>query len=162
MNVSEMAAHVWQIADENLVTVGSHSSGGAAYRKSRVITIRPVKSIVTYAIALHELGHVLGRQSGIRLEREGDAWQWAIDNALPDALTARFYAEANRCLSGYVEWVRRRGGWMPGAKVLTGRGIVDGNDPSVAGIYRGLPKAPPEGHRFWTLLEHVRSEGSVP
>ena len=44
----------------------------------------PIRSAITYATALHELGHILGRYQNSRrqLVRERWAWQWARDNAL--------------------------------------------------------------------------------
>lgn len=42
-----------------------------------------MKSRVSYAIALHEIGHILGPwQNGTTLEREAGAWKWARENAL--------------------------------------------------------------------------------
>jgi len=48
------------------------------------IAIAPVRSEITYAIALHEIGHIRGRyQRGRRsVTREWWAWQWARENAL--------------------------------------------------------------------------------
>jgi len=44
----------------------------------------PVRSEVSYAVALHEIGHIKGRyqKSVDMLVREQAAWQWARDNAL--------------------------------------------------------------------------------
>jgi len=44
----------------------------------------PVRSDVSYAVALHEIGHIKGRyqKSVDMLVREQAAWQWARDNAL--------------------------------------------------------------------------------
>ena len=41
-----------------------------ASRSARRVAIRPVRSSVTYAIALHEIGHILATQGYGRLERE--------------------------------------------------------------------------------------------
>lgn len=48
------------------------------------ITISPIKSEVSYATALHELGHLLGRfqKSASVMVREQWAWRWAERNAL--------------------------------------------------------------------------------
>jgi hypothetical protein len=44
----------------------------------------PIRSATTYATALHEIGHILGRYQTSRnsITRERWAWQWARDNAL--------------------------------------------------------------------------------
>ena len=48
------------------------------------IIIPPVRSEITYVMALHEIGHILGRyQNSPRVAvRERWAWQWAHDNVL--------------------------------------------------------------------------------
>ena len=46
--------------------------------------LAPVRSEVSYAAALHEIGHIKGRnqKSCNEIVRERAAWQWARDNAL--------------------------------------------------------------------------------
>lgn len=95
------AAHIARICKIEDITIESHSRGGRAYRRKRLIKIRPVKSDITYAVALHEIGHILGpRQSGTRLDKEVGAWEWAIEHAnhwtLPMAGTMK------RCLQSYL------------------------------------------------------------
>ncbi|AJF08250.1 hypothetical protein GSUB_17345 (plasmid) [Geoalkalibacter subterraneus] len=81
-NVQEMQKHIESLCDKHRIEVCSHSSGGRAWRKKRRIAIRPVKSSITYAIALHEIGHILGdHQGGTRLDKEYGAWCWAKKNA---------------------------------------------------------------------------------
>jgi hypothetical protein len=48
------------------------------------IEIAPVRSYISYIVALHEIGHIKGRyQKSRRSEiREKWAWQWARENAL--------------------------------------------------------------------------------
>jgi hypothetical protein len=48
------------------------------------ICIAPIKSSISYATALHELGHILGRYQRSRdsILRERWAWNWAKRNAL--------------------------------------------------------------------------------
>jgi hypothetical protein len=47
------------------------------------IRLAPVRSVISYATALHEIGHVRGRyqRSGNVMVREQWAWQWARVNA---------------------------------------------------------------------------------
>ena len=48
------------------------------------IVVAPIKSIVTYAVALHEIGHTIGRYQESRrcMVRERWAWDWAKHNAI--------------------------------------------------------------------------------
>ena len=95
------AEHIARICKIEDIEVGSHSSGGRAYRRQRRIKIRPVKTAVTYAIALHEIGHILGpRQSSTRLDKEVGAWEWAQANALD--WTDAMGATRAKCLQSYL------------------------------------------------------------
>ena len=67
----DYAAHIARICKIEDIEVRSHSSGGRAWRKKRLIAIRPVKSAVTYAIALHEIGHILGPRQNGNAARQG-------------------------------------------------------------------------------------------
>ena len=48
------------------------------------VQIAPIRSAITYATALHEIGHILGRyqDSHRSMTRERWAWQWARENAI--------------------------------------------------------------------------------
>ncbi len=97
------ASHIARICKIEDITVESHSSGGRAYRRSRLIKIRPVKTAITYAVALHEIGHILGpRQTGknTRLDREVGAWEWAQANALE--WTEAMNQKRAACLKSYL------------------------------------------------------------
>ena len=98
--------HISELAAEHDIEVEGHSSGGRAYRRRRRVKIRPVKSPVTYAIALHELGHILGRNSGRRIDKEVQAWEWAKANAL--VWTKRMNDTKRDCLISYVRWAERK------------------------------------------------------
>ena len=131
MTAREMAAHVEKLAADNGITVGSHSSCGRAWKRKRLVNIRPVKSPVTYAVALHEIGHVLGKdQSKNRLYAEAGAWAWAVENALTwtDSMTSTM----KRLLGSYLVWARRK----------HDRGVCN------------APTIPEEDHYFWSLLAH--------
>lgn len=123
---ADAARHVAKIAKQNGIKIGSHSSGGEAWRSERVMHIRPVRSAITYAIALHEIGHILGRNAKSVLEREGNAWAWAIENALH--WDTHMTDTMKGCLFTYYRWLRRRKA-------------------------KGLRVAEPEKtHSFWKLL----------
>ena len=104
--VQKYKDHIETLCREQGVSRGNHSRGGRAWRRKRHIDIREVKSAITYAVALHELGHILGpRQSGVRIEKELGAWEWAVDNALE--WTPVMARKAVRSLESYLAWARR-------------------------------------------------------
>ncbi len=107
MTTTEMQAHIEQIAAENdIAIVYKEGCMARGWRKPRRIRIRPVRTANTYAVALHEIGHVLGRrQSQTRLYAEIGAWEWAKDNA-------RFWSNVmtnkmRRSLDSYIRWSKR-------------------------------------------------------
>lgn len=124
-DVETMRDHVDMLCARNQVRIGSHSRGGNASRRGRFINIRPIKSAITYAVALHELGHVLGPwQSQPRLYKEAGAWKWAFENAL--VWTPSMQKTMIRSLTSYLKWQRRR---------------------------RKFVRLPERDHAFWLLLE---------
>ncbi len=103
MELADHIAHICKVED---IEIGSHSHGGRAYRRKRLVKIRPVKSEITYAVALHEIGHILGkRQSGTRLDREVGAWEWAIEHAI--RWTLPMSRKMKGCLQSYMAKVAR-------------------------------------------------------
>lgn len=91
----DYAAHVARICKIEDIEVVSHSSG-------------PVKTAITYAVAMHEIGHILGpHQTGknTRLDKEVGAWEWAQQHAIEwtDAMTAT----RARLLKTYLDWAAR-------------------------------------------------------
>jgi len=83
-----------------------------SWRKTRRVRIKPVRGASTYAIALHEIGHVVGPQGGRRLEKEAQAWRWAEENAVE--WTDGMARLAARCIETYLRWCqRKRGAWVP-------------------------------------------------
>lgn len=106
VTAKQMAIHVAVICAENNIEVVKHSRSGAAWRKSRRIAIRPVKTAISYAVALHEIGHILGpQQSGTRLMKECGAWLWAHDNAM--TWTDAMEKAMQKRLRSYVAWAQR-------------------------------------------------------
>ena len=77
MNVEQMRSHVASLCEANEIII-SAAPGGRAYSSYwlREVFIPPVRSTRTYATALHEIGHVLGRHqlSEVVLVRERWAW----------------------------------------------------------------------------------------
>jgi hypothetical protein len=108
------ARHIAALCLENGIEVSAHSRGGRAFRRKRLIKIRPVATAITYAVALHEIGHILGpRQSGLRLDKEAGAWEWAIANAIDWTPVMQRKMEA--CLCSYIRASKRGGKLKPAA-----------------------------------------------
>lgn len=82
MKTTGMQDHIERIANDNGIKVIFSKGRACACREEKYIKIPSVKSPTTYALALHELGHCLGkRQSDTRLLSEIGAWEWAVENA---------------------------------------------------------------------------------
>ena len=105
--------HINSLLAEHSVSVDWRDRTNArSWRKSRRVRLERVRGASTYAIALHEIGHVVGPQSGRRLDKEAQAWRWAEQNALE--WTDGMARLAARCVETYLRWCeRRRGVWVP-------------------------------------------------
>jgi hypothetical protein len=130
--VEQMEGHVEQLcADHDIELVGSSARGRAIrWRGGRLaISIPPIKGQVSYFIALHEIGHLVGPgRSAPRLESEANAWVWALRHTAfePTRATRRSIV---RRLEGYLAWAQNR-------------------------QYRKVPpRIPGPDHVFWALLE---------
>jgi hypothetical protein len=66
------------------------------------VHISPIRSAISYATALHEIGHIRGRfqRSKSLMVRERWAWRWAEENAL--AWTPKMARDRRECLSWYT------------------------------------------------------------
>ena len=75
-----MEAHVEELCREHGIQLARASSRGRAIRwqgGKLEISIPPIRGQVSYFIALHEIGHLVGRgRSAPRLESEANAWLW--------------------------------------------------------------------------------------
>jgi hypothetical protein len=111
--VSDLERHLVQLCKQNRVRIEWKARTRArAWRRSRKIRIQPICSRITYAVALHELGHVLGPQSGPRLNKETQAWQWAKNAAL--TWERPMESKMQRSLQSYLKWCqRRKNAWVP-------------------------------------------------
>jgi hypothetical protein len=130
--VDLMAAHVEDLCREHGIQLAGASSRGRAIRwqgGKLEISIPPIRGQVSYFIALHEIGHLVGRgRSAPRLESEANAWLWALDHSVVEPTPATLRSISRR-LRGYLEWARNR-------------------------QYRRIPpRIPPREHPFWSLLE---------
>lgn len=98
--------HIEALAEEHgILIVWQENTRARAWRKPRRVRLSPVKTGATYAYALHEIGHIVGRQGPNRIEKELRAWEWARANAIE--WTPTMQKTAARCLSSYIRWAER-------------------------------------------------------
>jgi hypothetical protein len=126
-----MEAHIADLCREHGIALAGSSARGRAIRwrgGKREISVPPIRGQVSYFIALHEIGHLVGPgRSAPRLEAEANAWLWALDHSAVDP-TAATRRSISRRLRGYLEWARNRQ------------------------HRRVPPRIPPREHPFWRLL----------
>jgi len=131
--IAQMAAHVEKLVKEHKLKTKGSNRGGRAWHKSKTISIPPVKSLVTYLLALHEIAHVVypKAHNGTRLEKEYRAWQWTLAHSLVRKLTPQACRGIHDRLNSYVEWAKNR-------------------------QHRKVPpKLPAEDHSIWKLLAQL-------
>ena len=126
-----MEGHVEDLCRQYGILLAGASARGRAIRwrgGKLEISVPPIKGQVSYFIALHEIGHLVGRgRSAPRLEAEANAWIFALENSVVEPTPATLRSISRR-LSGYLEWDRYR-------------------------QYRRVPpRIPPNEHVFWRLL----------
>ena len=114
ISVEDMRRHVAQVTSRLPPDADVRISRVRQLHQAKVLTddygdvlemwLPPVRSEVSYAAALHEIGHIKGRdqKSLDVLVREQAAWQWARDNAL--VWTAAMERHAAKALA----WVEAR------------------------------------------------------
>jgi hypothetical protein len=130
--VALMESHIEELCERHEIELSGCSSRGRAirWRGGRLeISIPPIRGQVSYFIALHEIGHLVGPgRSAPRLEAEANAWLWALENAAVEPTEATRRSIVRR-LEGYLAWARNR-------------------------QYRKVPPRIPErDHAFWALLD---------
>jgi hypothetical protein len=107
IRIADMVDHVKSLCRSHEIAIRwcQRSMQSHALRECDEITIAPIKAVATYAIALHEIGHILGRhqQSNYTMVRERWAWQWAKRNAL--IWTPRMA----RCAADALQWYADHG-----------------------------------------------------
>ena len=128
--VELMEAHIADLCREHEIALAGSSARGRAIRwrgGRREISVPPIRGQVSYFIALHEIGHLIGRgRSAPRLESEANAW-------LGRSTTA---------------WSSRRP--PPAGRSLAGCAVT-WSGPATAST-AGAPRIPPREHPFWRLL----------
>ena len=126
-----LEAHVEEICEHHGIELAGASRRGRATRwrgGRRQIAIPEVRGQVSYFIALHEIGHLVGPgRSAPRLEAEANAWLWALANS-------RGRADRRRPAARSPARLQR----LPGV----------GPEPPVP---PGSARIPPRDHLFWRL-----------
>jgi hypothetical protein len=129
--VELMEAHVEDLCRRHgIELIGSSARGRAIrWRGGRLeISIPPIRGQVSYFIALHEVGHLVGKgRSAPRLESEANAWLFALQHSAVEPTPATLRSISRR-LRGYLEWAHNRQ------------------------HRRVPPRIPPRDHAFWRLL----------
>lgn len=119
-DLKAMRAQVKTLAAENDITIDwspvRRGAAGTADDRTRRIVIRYIVSVESYAVGMHELGHILcgyhppregerGFSCAKRLESEALAWDWALQH-MP-ANIAHGQAVTNyvmRAMARYLYW----------------------------------------------------------
>jgi hypothetical protein len=129
--VVALEAHVEELCEQHGIELAGSSRRGRAirWRGGRLeIAIPEIRGQVSYFIALHEIGHLVGPgRSAPRLEAEANAWLWALERAAVEPTVATRRSIVRR-LQGYLDWARNRQ------------------------HRRVPPRIPPRDHPFWELL----------
>jgi predicted ArsR family transcriptional regulator len=131
--------HIDELCSEHCIERETGGRSGRAFQRGRGrtrtlhIRIAPVKGQVTYFVALHEIGHLVGKgRSATRLEKEAAAWRWAIEHSLVTPTDAARRGMGRR-LRSYVQWAELRQ------------------------HRRRPPVIPPPSSSFWDLLAALES-----
>jgi len=118
MSVAALDRHIHALCSRHGIVRVDGGRGRAARVRVRhrdgtterrlLIRIPPVRGQVSYFVALHEIGHLVGDgRSGRRLEQEAAAWRYALRESVvePTDATRR---RLGRRLRSYVTWARAR------------------------------------------------------
>lgn len=114
MKVEIYQRHIEELLSKNgIVADWRERTRCVANSRNRTIRIQFIKGAVSYAVALHEIGHILGHGRSLRrLDKEVFAWQWAKANAKEWRKPMKVALQSR--LQSYVRWAqRRRGVWLP-------------------------------------------------
>ena len=87
-DLAELEAHIAELCARHGIErnplPGPLGRMPCAIHETGEIWIRPIRSALSYVMALHEIGHIVGRHQGspLRRIRETYAWRWARSAAL--------------------------------------------------------------------------------
>jgi hypothetical protein len=112
-HTEHLSSHIEVLCAKHSIRLEFRHTGGRAWRKTRRVSVAPIRSAMTYAVALHEIGHIAGKSSARRLDREAAAWKWARENAIK--WTPTMEAKMKSCLDSYAKWFLRK--WRRGINI---------------------------------------------
>jgi hypothetical protein len=155
------AAHIAVlVSDADLrVVVAPRSDRARASRRARVVMLPEVRSLRSYLVCLHEIGHVLGPNPLRRLDQEVAAWHWALANTRWEP-TPACWAMIGRALGSYVaRSVARRNMEVPPSDHPIWP-LVPIDHAEVVAIEADASDARSAAWRVWCLVrERVRDGG---
>jgi hypothetical protein len=119
VELAAMAAHIERLCEQNEIAVGfiRRSIRAQAATDLRLIQIAPIRSAISYATALHEIGHILGplQWAGV-IKREEGAWRWAERNAL--IWTEAMEQHRQHAMAWYRREAKKRGDKNAGRRLF--------------------------------------------
>lgn len=154
------AAHVRELAGRGGLTlvVVARGDRARAWRRGRTVAVPEVRSLRSYLVCLHELGHVLGPNPRLRLDQEVAAWDWALAHSRWEPTPAA-RALIGRALGSYLaRAVRRPGMAVPPADHPIWR-LVPIDHAEVEGI---SAQEPDRARAAWSVWQHVRARVREP
>jgi hypothetical protein len=97
-SIEQMRQHIEDLVDRYEIVCFKRARRPAdawAIHQEAEINIAPIRSQFSYAVALHEIGHIKGRYQRSRSSpvRERWAWRWARKNALPWTAAMERYSQ---------------------------------------------------------------------
>jgi hypothetical protein len=97
------AEHVAALVHEGELRVVTtpRSDRARASRRAKIVALPEVRSLRSYLVCLHEIGHVLGPNPPKRLDQEVAAWHWALVHSRWEP-TPACWAMIGRALGSYV------------------------------------------------------------
>jgi hypothetical protein len=109
-SVEDMRAHVEKLVARHEIllytrqvkrTERAYALRATEFPAADEVWTPPIRCVITYATALHEIGHILGRYQESREEmvRERWAWEWARRNAIV------WTPQMERCATEALAWI---------------------------------------------------------
>jgi hypothetical protein len=119
VRVETMHQHIMQLCEKHEIEFMwcGRPMEAWADREHGTICIAPIKSKISYATALHEIGHIRGRHQLSRdsMVRERWAWHWAQANALTWTTRMERDRRKSLALARRNRWFRRPSNGANGA-----------------------------------------------
>jgi hypothetical protein len=112
-----MRWHILELCKEHDIEIfeSGVSGRGRAWMRTRKIQVGKISSVISYVVALHEIGHIMDTENTSKQDREIFAWEWAMDNAL--VWNDRCQEKMEQCLASYaIAFAKKFVRWSDGMK----------------------------------------------